>query len=78
MSARKSQTEQILEALKNGETLTPLDALNRWGCFRIGARVWELRHGQYDGTHYQIEDIPHEGKQYSAYRLVKLEQQSLI
>jgi len=27
-----------------GETLTPLDALRRFGCFRLGARIWELRH----------------------------------
>ena len=75
---KQSQTSQILSALKNGETLTPLDALNRFGCFRIGARVWELRHGKYDGTCYRIDDIPHAGKQYSAYRLSQPEQQSLI
>lgn len=38
-----SQTDQILEALKAGEKLTQLDALNRFGCFRLGARVHELR-----------------------------------
>lgn len=74
----KSQTQQILEALKNGETLTPLGALNRFGCFRLGARVYELRHGEYDGNFYRIEDVPHAGKQYSAYRLVNLEQSSLL
>lgn len=26
-----------------GETITPLDALNRFGCFRLGARIWDLR-----------------------------------
>ena len=75
---RQSQTSQILEALKNGDTLTPLDALNRFGCFRIGARVWELRHGKYDGTEYNIIDTPHKGKQYSAYRLSQPEQVKLI
>lgn len=74
----QSQTSQILEALKNGDTLTPLDALNRFGCFRIGARVWELRHGKYDGIEYNIIDTPHEGKQYSAYRLSQPEQVKLI
>lgn len=39
-----SQTERIKAALLAGETLTPLDALNRFGCFRLGARIWELRH----------------------------------
>ena len=43
MSATKSQTEAIREALERGEKLTPLDALNRFGCLRLGARVWDLR-----------------------------------
>lgn len=37
-----SQNEQILDALKRGP-LTPLDALERFGCFRLAARVGELR-----------------------------------
>lgn len=39
-----SQSAQIKAALLRGETLTPLDALRRFGCFRLGARIWELRH----------------------------------
>ena len=39
-----SQSAQIKAALMAGETLTPLDALRRFGCFRLGARIWELRH----------------------------------
>jgi hypothetical protein len=44
----KSQKDQILEALLAGEILTPLDALNRFGCFRIGARIEELKSAGYD------------------------------
>jgi hypothetical protein len=39
----KSQLDQILAALKEGEQLTPLDALQRFGCFRLGARVADLK-----------------------------------
>lgn len=39
----KSQLENILQALKDGEILTPLDALDRFGCFRLGARIKDLR-----------------------------------
>lgn len=39
-----SQTARIKAALLRGETLTPMDALRRFGCFRLGARIWELRH----------------------------------
>lgn len=28
--------------LEAGNTLTPLEALDKWGCFRLGARIWEL------------------------------------
>jgi hypothetical protein len=37
-----TQNEQILAALKRGP-LTPLEALERFGCFRLAARVGELR-----------------------------------
>lgn len=39
-----SQERMILEALKRGESLTPLDSLRRFGCLRLGARIWNLRH----------------------------------
>lgn len=38
-----TQAEQILAALKGGRAITPLEALNEWGCFRLAARVGELR-----------------------------------
>lgn len=41
-----SQTDQILAALKNGP-LTPMDALARYGVFRLAARVGELRERGY-------------------------------
>lgn len=38
-----SHKAQIKAALLAGETITPIDALNRFGCFRLGARIWDLR-----------------------------------
>jgi hypothetical protein len=43
----KTQSEQILEALQEGRSLTFLDALNEFGCARIGARVFELKQKGY-------------------------------
>jgi len=40
---KQSQTAQILTALQSGDRLTPIDALNRFGCFRLSARVRTLR-----------------------------------
>lgn len=39
----KSQCDLILNDLKLGHTVTPLKALDRWGCFRLAARVKNLR-----------------------------------
>lgn len=43
-----TQVETVLRALQRGDELTPLDALNRWGIFRLAARVDELRDAGYD------------------------------
>ena len=45
-----SQKEKILKYLQSGKGLTPLQAMNWWGCMRIGARVWELRDAGYPIT----------------------------
>ena len=38
-----TQTDQILAYLKTGGSLTPLDALDKFGCFRLGARIWDIK-----------------------------------
>ena len=43
----KGQAGAILGALKRGETMTPKHALERFGCFRLAARIWDLRRGGY-------------------------------
>jgi len=40
----KSQNKEIRKYLEIGRTLTPLDALYRFGCFRLSARIYDLRH----------------------------------
>lgn len=40
---KPAQTTLILETLKTGKRLTPLDALTYFGCFRLAARVKEIR-----------------------------------
>lgn len=38
-----TQESQILAALERGERLTPADALNRFGCFRLAAIIHKLK-----------------------------------
>lgn len=37
-----SQNDQILRYLKTGGALTPLRALQRFGCLRLAARIYDL------------------------------------
>ena len=38
-----TQNQRILDYLKSGKTLTPLIALEKFGCFRLSARIFNLR-----------------------------------
>lgn len=42
-NATESQNTQILTALINGKRITPLDALDWYGCFRLASRISELK-----------------------------------
>ena len=61
-----SQSDAILAYLKTGATLTPLEALSRFGCLRLAPRCLELREAG-----YRIETtIRRNGRKYFAeYRL---------
>lgn len=39
----KTQNAKILSALKRGQKLTPLQALDRFGAMRLASRIGELR-----------------------------------
>lgn len=38
-----TQEEMVLEYLKAGNSLTPLDALQKFGCFRLSAVIFNLK-----------------------------------
>lgn len=43
-----TQTETILAHLQSGGSITPIDALREFGCFRLAARIKELRDSGHD------------------------------
>ena len=45
MTRRKSQNQQILEALQKGDAITLMSALARFNCFRLATRIFELKAG---------------------------------
>ena len=66
MKTNKSQSDQILEYLQKGYVLTPLDALKRFGCFRLSARVFDLKKRGHNIIKIDIYDNK-TGKKYAAY-----------
>jgi hypothetical protein len=56
-----------LEAwLLKGRTITALQALNKWGCMRLSARINELRN---DGFPILTDSVKQNGKVFARYRL---------
>ena len=62
----KSQSEKILRAFERGEVLTPMKALKRFGCFRLAARVFDLRR---DGHDIRCQLLERAGKKVGHYYL---------
>lgn len=48
MKNTESQNKTILQMLLDGMNVTPMDALNACGCFRLSARIFDLRAKGYD------------------------------
>lgn len=59
-----SQEMQILEHMQAGNGLTPMDALQKFGCFRLGARVHDLRSKGYAINSELVEEG---GKRFARY-----------
>jgi len=62
----ESQTRTILRVLMSGGRITPLEALMQHGCFRLAARIADLRR---DGWPIKMERVEHEGKHFAEYFL---------
>lgn len=62
----KSQTEQIKAHLEKGGTLTPLEALNKFGCLRLSGRIFDLRES---GLAIKSNMVLRNGKRVAQYSL---------
>ena len=67
-SSKKSQKQAIKEWLLTGKPITPLDALEHFGCFRLGAYIFNLKK---EGMEIDVDNSvdPRTGKRYATYRL---------
>ena len=64
----KTQNERILNYLSNGKGITPIEALNKFGCFRLAARISDLRKS---GHTIWTDNVTKNGKTFASYSLSK-------
>jgi hypothetical protein len=61
-----TQTELIKDYLQRGNTITPFEALQKFGCFRLGARIYDLKK---DGLEIKTTIIESGGKHFAQYKI---------
>jgi hypothetical protein len=62
-----TQSTVILAHLKK-KPINPLEALTLYGCFRLGARIYELKANGHEIESCMVKD-KHTGKKYASYSL---------
>ncbi len=68
-----SQNAQILLHLQDFGSITPIQALEMYGCFRLGARIYDLRKQGVEIVSKSVEFVTKSGHRgsYASYSLVK-------
>ena len=72
MKRLTGQNRVILLFLESGGSLSPIEALNKFQCFRLAARVRDLRKAGHD---IQTKTVKEDGKKYAVYSLPKIQKQ---
>ena len=62
--------KQIQDHLYDGKSITPLEALNLYGCFRLAAAIHRLRSS---GISIETENVTQNGKTFAKYFLTTKE-----
>lgn len=69
MVNKPTQKIQILEFMRAGNSITPLDALRKFGCMRLGARIYDLKQEGHVIRTQLVKD-ENSGARYARYALV--------
>ena len=73
---RKTQKDKVKEYLQSGKSITPIDALEMFGCFRLGAHIFTLRE---EGMPIKTEFVTNRYKtKFAKYTLEQAQQPSLF
>ena len=62
-----SQKTRVKEHLESGNPITPIEALNLYGCFRLAAIIHTLK--KYEGMNIKTEIRKSDGKKWAVFSL---------
>jgi hypothetical protein len=65
-----TQTDLILDYMRKGNSITSMEALNMFGCFRLASRISELKQ---HGIDIEVTTTHSGGKHYASYRVKEKE-----
>lgn len=62
---------RVLQHLQERGSITPLEAMDGFGCYRLGARIWDLRRDGHDIVTEIVQDVDRNGEpmRYARYTL---------
>ena len=72
-----NQTEFILAWLREGHGLTPIEALSRFGCFRLAARISDAKLLLREDEEIVTELVRANGRKFARYSIVVREQSQM-
>lgn len=76
--SERSQCAEILAHLKRGQAITPKEALEMFGCLRLGARIYDLKESGHPITRRMVEVQTRTGTtRVAEYRLDKSQRPSV-
>ena len=64
----QTQRDKILVTMERGHSITPREALDWFGCFRLGVRIFDLKRMGYN---IASRLIVADGKRFAEYHLVR-------
>ena len=64
---KDSSTQRLRRWILSGKPITPLQALDKFGCLRLGARIMDLRNEGYNIVTKMVEK---NGKRFARYKLL--------
>jgi hypothetical protein len=62
-----SATDRLRKHIESGKAITPMQALDKFGIFRLGARILDFRN---EGYNIVTEIVNKNGKRFAKYKLV--------